>query len=53
MNVNSPFCGMRLTDRGLKWLIRIFPIAALGPLGLMLNIVVYVGIALSILREIG
>ncbi len=42
-----------MTERQIKWLIWIFPVAALGPLGLMLNIAVYGGIALGILRIIG
>ena len=33
---------MKLTDRQIKWLCRIFPISAIiGPVGIPLNIMVY------------
>ena len=45
---------MMLTDRQIKWLIRIFPISGvLGPIGMIPNSLLYAGIIWWILMKLG
>ena len=44
---------MYLTDRQIKWLCIFFPISAIiGPLGMLINIFIYIVIAVCIFRGV-
>ena len=41
-----------LTDRQIKWLCILFPMSVVGPLGLLINVLIYLVIAVCIFRGI-